>query len=620
MLRRRTHRSSVAAAAALATCLSGLALVPAHAQGDPGRGAFYTTKTPTSIGSGGAVSSVDPEASKIGRDVLRRGGNAADAIIAMAAALGVTEPYSSGIGGGGFLVYYDAKSGKVSTIDGRETAPASMPADAFLVPGTDKPYNFSPELVTSGVSVGTPGTPATWDQALRRFGTLSFKQALKPATRLAARGFVVDRTFRRQTRENAPRFRAFDSTRDLFLPGGHAPAVGSVFRNPDLAATYKLLAKKGIAGFYTGPLADEIVKTVQEPPKRPDTNLPVPPGFMEKSDLAAYRAIGREPTHVDYRGLDVYGMPPASSGGTTVGEALNILETFDVAGMSDVEALHHYLEASALSFADRNAYVGDPAFVDVPVSDLLSDTFAKERACLIDPDHALNNADHPEVAPGDVHNYDGVCADGTSPRANEKPDTENVSTTNLTASDKWGNVAEYTLTIEQTGGSGIVVPGRGFLLNNELTDFTAIPDPDDPNRIEGGKRPRSSISPTIVLDDGTPFLAVGSPGGSTIITTVLQILFTRIDRGMTLPQAVAAPRASQRNTPDVTAEQAFIDAYGAPLRALGHSFVEPGPPGSSASEIGAATGIEFLDGGQVVAVSEPVRRGGGSALVVRPGR
>ena len=250
--------------------------------------------------------------------------------------------------------------------------------------------------------MGTPGTPATWDQALRRFGTLSFKKALQPATRLAARGFVVDSTFRQQTLDNAARFRAFDSTRDLFLPGGDAPQVGSVFRNPDLAATYKLLAKKGIAGFYSGPLADEIVQTVQEPPKRPDTDLPVPPGFMEKSDLAAYRAIGREPTHVGYRGLDVYGMPPSSSGGTTVGEALNILEQFDLAGMSDADALHRYLEASALSFADRNAYVGDPAFVDVPVSDLLSDTFAKERACEIDPDHALNNADHPQVAPGDV--------------------------------------------------------------------------------------------------------------------------------------------------------------------------------------------------------------------------
>ena len=196
-----------------------------------------------------------------------------------------------------------------------------------------------------------------------------------------------------------------------------------------------------------------------------------------------------------------------------------------------------------------------------------------------------------------------------------------MSTTNLTASDKWGNVVEYTLTIEQTGGSGIVVPGRGFLLNNELTDFTAVYDPDDPNRIEGGKRPRSSISPTIVLRDGTPFLALGSPGGSTIITTVLQILFNRIDRGMTLPQAVAAPRASQRNTPDVTAEQAFIDAYGAALGGPGpHASRCPGRPAPAPPRSAPRPASSSCDGGQVVAVSEPVRRGGGSALVVRPGR
>jgi gamma-glutamyltranspeptidase/glutathione hydrolase len=188
----------------------------------------------------------------------------------------------------------------------------------------------------------------------------------------------------------------------------------------------------------------------------------------------------------------------------------------------------------------------------------------------------------------------------------------------MTVSDKWGNVVEYTLTIEQTGGSGMVVPGRGFLLNNELTDFSPVYDPKDPNRIEAGKRPRSSISPTIVLRDGHPFVAVGSPGGSTIITTVLQILFDRIDRGMTLPQAIAAPRASQRNTATVTAEQSFIDAYGAALGGYGHQFTTPGAPGTSAAEIGAATGIEFGPGGLLTAASEPVRRGGGSALVVQP--
>ena len=191
-----------------------------------------------------------------------------------------------------------------------------------------------------------------------------------------------------------------------------------------------------------------------------------------------------------------------------------------------------------------------------------------------------------------------------------------MNTTNLTVADRWGNIVEYTLTIEQTGGSGIVVPGRGFLLNNELTDFTAVYDKTDPNRIEPGKRPRSSISPTIVLRNGKPVLALGSPGGSTIITTVLQMLVNRLDRGMTIQQAIAAPRASQRNMADVTAEQAFIDSYGAALAPYGHTFVAAGKPGTSAAEIGAATAIEFGPRGQMTAVSEPVRRGGGSALVV----
>jgi gamma-glutamyltranspeptidase/glutathione hydrolase len=611
----RTRRTLQAGVLSAALALSGVTLAPAvaghHPPPGPSGDGHYTVKTATSRGTGGAVTSVDPEASKIGLDVLKRGGNAVDAIISMAAGLGVTEPYSSGIGGGGYLVVYDARHHKVSSIDGRETAPESMPHDAFIDPKTGKPYNFTPELVTSGVSVGTPGSPATWDLALRKWGTLSFAQALEPATKLAERGFVVDKTFNQQTEDNAARFSAFDSTRKLFLPGGEPPKVGSVFRNPDLAATYRMLAERGTArGFYSGDLAKEIVQTAQQPPKRADTNLPVPPGYLERSDLARYQANVQEPTHVGYRGLDVYGIAPSSSGGTTVGEALNILERFDIAGMSEADALHHYLEASALAFADRAAYVGDPKFVDVPTQKLLSDKFAEQRACLIKPHDALTKP----VAAGDV-NGRATCHRSTGKKA---VDTENVSTTNLTATDRWGNVAEYTLTIEQTGGSGIVVPGRGFLLNNELTDFSPVFDAADPNRIEGGKRPRSSISPTIVLKHDRPFLALGSPGGSTIITTVLQILFNRIDRQMSLPESIAAPRASQRNTPDVTAEQSFIDAYGAELKPYGHHFVPAGPPGSSAAEIGAATAIEFKPGGELVAASEPVRRGGGSALVVDP--
>jgi gamma-glutamyltranspeptidase/glutathione hydrolase len=315
---------------------------------------------------------------------------------------------------------------------------------------------------------------------------------------------------------------------------------------------------------------------------------------------------------VNYRGLDVYGMAPPSSGGSTVGEALNIMKNFHFS--DPVQAVHTYLEASRLAYADRNAYVGDPAYVDVPQEDLLSQEFADERRCLIDPAQAMPKP----TAAGDVESYDGECDTATARSGSTPSDTENVETTNLTVADRWGNVVEYTLTIEQTGGSGIVVPGRGFLLNNELTDFSAVYDPKDPNRIQPGKRPRSSMSPTILLQDGKPALALGSPGGSTIITTVLQTLFNRLERGMTLPEAIEAPRAAQRNTPTVTAEPAFIAKYGELLGTYGHKFTPSGDAFTSKAEIGAATGIEFGPGRLMTAVAEPTRRGGGSARVVQP--
>ena len=544
--------------------------------------------------------------------MLKRGGNAVDAAVAMAATLGVTEPFSAGIGGGGYFLYYDAKKKKVSTIDGRETAPAAMKSDAFIDPATGKPYNFTPELVTSGVSVGVPGTLATWDKAMRKWGTRSLARAMRPATKVARKGFPVDETFRQQTLDNKVRFDAFWPTRRLFLPGGDAPAVGSVFKNKALARTYATIARKGPKAFYRGRLAKEIVRAVTKPPKTSTTTLPVPVGSMTRKDLRKYKTITQKPSKVGYRGYDVYGMAPSSSGGSTVGEALNILEQYDIESLSDTDALHRYLEASALAFADRGKYLGDPRFVDVPLSDLLDDTFAKERACLIDPTKALVKP----VPAGDASSYDGVCPQAPAARGSVDADTENISTTNLTVADRHGNVVEYTLTIEQTGGSGIVVPRRGFLLNNELTDFSTTYVETDPNRIQPGKRPRSSMSPTIVLKNRKPFLALGSPGGSTIITTVLQMIFNRIDRDMTVQEAIAAPRATQRNTANVTAEPAFIAAYDALLKPLGHTLVPAGDGLTSSPEIGAATAIEFGRRGRLTAVAEPTRRGGGAAGVV----
>ncbi len=558
-----------------------------------------TEKVPVAVGTGGAVATVDPEATRVGLEVLRKGGNAVDAAVAAAATLGVTEPYSAGIGGGGFFVFYEAATGEVHTIDGRETAPQAMQEDAFVENGTPIPFA---EAVTSGLSVGVPCTPMTWEVALDEWGTITMREALRGATQVARRGFVVDQTFFDQTASNADRFADFTSTAELYLPGGAPPPVGSVFRNRDLAATYDLLAKRGVDALYTGPLAREIVDTVKNPPVRPGATREVRSGLMELADLVSYEAPLREPTQVSYRGLDVFGMGPPSSGGSTVGEALNILENFPLGELDETQALHSYLEASALAFADRNRYVGDSDFVDVPLDELLSDGFAAERACEISPDAALVKPVPPGSPDGD---YVTTCPSaGTAGLVSN--DAE--STTHLTTADRFGNVVSYTLTIESTGGAGIVVPDRGFLLNNELTDFnfTDTQGGNDPNLPAPGKRPRSSMSPTIVLHDGEPLLAVGSPGGSTIITTVLQILMNRIDLGMDLPDALAAPRATQRNTAAVQAEPGFPRTE---LAALGHVFTDT-------SEIGAATGIELLDDGRMQAVAEPVRRGGGSAGVV----
>jgi gamma-glutamyltranspeptidase / glutathione hydrolase len=599
MIVRRTTALSVLMVAALGgTLVNGL----------PAQATPPVTKAPVAIGRGGAASTVDIDATRVAIDVLRHGGNAVDATVAAAATLGVTEPFSSGLGGGGFLVFYNARTKTVHTIDGRESAPATMRETAFVNPDTGLPFAFQ-EARVSGISVGVPGTPKTWQTALRKWGTISLRDALRPAIQVADRGFVVDQTFASQIKDNLAAFSQFSSTSALYLPDGAPPAVGSTFRNPDLARTYRLLGRQGVGAFYQGELAADIVRTVQHPPVVADPGpwpYTIRPGTLEASDLAGYEVRTPRPTHIRYRGYDVYGMPTPSSGGSTVGEGLNIVENWDLGDLSQTQALHRYFEASALAFADRNRYVGDNtprALLD----ELLSQGFARERACQIDPAQALTKPVAPGIPDGSYNQCPAAAA--ASVLTNER------GTTNLTVSDRWGNVVEYTLTIEQIGGNAMVVPGRGFLLNNELTDFNFTPTQGtapDPNLPAPGKRPRSSMAPTILLSHGKPFLATGSPGGSMIITTVFQILLNRIDLGMALPEAVAAPRASQRNTASVVAEPAFLTSpEAAELMALGHTF-------STMAEIGAATGVEFLPDGRVLAAAEPDRRGGGSAAVVKP--
>jgi len=580
----------------LLAAVLALALAPgAAAQSPPVSG------PPTAVGKGGAAATVERLATQAAIDTLRRGGNAVDAAVTAAAVLGVTEPFSCGIGGGGFMVTYDARERRVSTNDHRETAPAAMRPDSFMVNGAPLPFN---DARYSGLSVGVPGTVRGWALALRHDGTISLADALKPAIRIARDGFVIDQAFFDQTKANLDYFDDAPATAALYLdPDGSPRDVGTTFRNPDLARTMELIARVGTRGFYRGEVSNAIVEAVRRPPVSPTANHTWRPGVMSNHDMHAYDPEPRSPSLIGYRGLAVYGMGPPSSGGSTVGEALNILEGYPLGALTREDAMHRRLEASRLAFADRGTFLADPAFFPVPLRGLLSDEFAATRRALIGERAATSPA-----PPGDPLPFNGAASRRGEPSATT---TRAGSTTHISVTDRRGNIVSYTFTIESTGGAGLVVPGYGFLLNNELTDFN-FDSVTHPNRVEPGKRPRSSMSPTIVLRDGKPWLTVGSPGGSMIITTVLQLLTNRIDLRMTLPQAIADPRASQRNTATTSPEAAFLALPEvAALRARGHTFGTP-------AEIGAATGIELRRDGKTVAAAEPVRRGGGSAMVVRP--
>jgi gamma-glutamyltranspeptidase/glutathione hydrolase len=545
-------------------------------------------KQPTAVGRGGGAATVDALGTRAAIETLSDGGNAVDAAVAAAGVLGVVEPFSCGIGGGGFMVIR-TRSGKVTTIDSRELSPAAMRPDSFFENGA--PLGFD-DARYSGLSAGVPGTVAGWDVALRRYGTESLGDVLRPGIRVARRGFAVDDTFVSQTENNVKWFDDIPSTARLYLdPDGTPRDVGTELRNPDLAATYRRIGRRGAGAFYSGAVAAAIVDAVRRPPTAPTADHAWRPGLLTEADLAAYTAPERAPTHVRHRGLDVWSMGPPSSGGSTVGEALNILQGYRGLEADRTRALHLFLEASRFSFADRNAYLADPDFFDVPLATLLSDRYAAERRALIDETHAATSP----VPPGSAT----VTRQGQS-------------TTHLVVADRHGTVVSYTFTIESIGGNGIVVPGYGFLLNNELTDFN-FDNTQHPNRADARKRPRSSMAPTIVTRDGRPFLAVGSPGGASIITTVLQVLMERLDLGATLPEAIARPRASQRNAVTTEAEPAFIASpEGDALHSqFGHEY-------KLGTELGAVTALEQLGGGRLLTAAEPVRRGGGSAAVVRP--
>ncbi|HEX2257529.1 MAG TPA: gamma-glutamyltransferase [Afifellaceae bacterium] len=470
------------------------------------------------------VAAAHPLAAEAGADVLRAGGSAADAAMAIQLVLGLVEPQSSGLGGGAFLLFWDAAAGRLTTLDGRETAPRAARPTLFL-DEAGEPLDFF-DAVIGGRSVGVPGTPMLLADMHRRWGRLPWPDLFAAAIRLADEGFAVTPRLSALIKANADSLSSFEATRRLFLPGGSPPLPGSTFRNPAFADTLRLLAREGVRPFYRGEIARDIVATVRSAPGNP--------GLLGLADMAAFEVVERAPVCVVYRRLDVCGMGPPSSGGIAVGQILGVLAHFDMAalGREAVESWQLFADATRLAFADRSRYLADSDYVPVPVKGLLAPDYLAERAALLAPGERLEEAE-----PGSPE-WDHALELGDG-EALELP-----STSHFVVVDADGNVASMTTTIENAFGSRLAV--RGFLLNNELTDFSFRTHADGrpvANQVEPGKRPRSSMAPNIVLEAGRPVLALGSPGGARIIPYVAKTLVAIIDWGMDVQSAVAFPHA-----------------------------------------------------------------------------
>lgn len=497
------------------------------------------------------VAAANPLAVEAGADVLRDGGTAADAMVAVQAVLGLVEPQSSGLGGGAFLVWYDANSGEVTTLDGRETAPLAVTPTLFQT-DDGEPMGFW-DAVVGGRSVGTPGTPMLMEEAHARWGRADWAGLFTPAISLAEDGFTVSERLAGSIEGGAERLQTFSRTADYFFPGGEALRAGDMLVNAEYANTLRLIAAHGSDAFYTGAIADDIVATVRTAAGNP--------GVLSAADLAIYRVIERKPVCVTYRTSEVCGMGPPSSGALTVGQILGMLNRYDLAalGPDSAESWRLIGDASRLAFADRGRYMADSDFVPMPTEGLTDEAYLDTRAALLSGDDAL-----PEVAPGAPEwDHAMLWADDTS--------LELPSTSHISIVDQYGNALSMTTTIENGFGSRLMV--RGFLLNNELTDFSFRTHSDGvpiANRIEPGKRPRSSMSPTIVLQDGSPSLVIGSPGGSRIIGYVAQAIIAHMDWGMDVQQAVSMPHLVNRfGTYDLEEDTAAADLAPA-LEAMGY--------------------------------------------------
>lgn len=548
-------------------------------------------------GRGAAGAAEDPHVLDAMAAILDRGGNAVDAAIAGAAVQGVCRPMSGGLGGGGFMVI-TLPTGRTVVIEHREQAAAAFGPKSFFEHG--EPLSDDERRV-HGASVGVPGAPRAWDEALRVYGRLTLREVLQPAIALADAGFKVDETLHREIAERRDDFAMFEPTRRIYLTeAGEAVPVGHVLRNPELARTYERLAADGVESFYSGWGADAIIGAIAEPPEASGNRRPIRPGLLTRDDLVHYQARHLEPIRYGFGEYELAGPPLPSSGALTIAEALGILDRRRNGTESLEDHLHGYFEASRLVFADREAFLGDSRLVDVPAIALLSDDYLRARSTIghLPADRAVD--------PGDVRS-------GGAPWIGWEP--ESPSTIHLSVTDGGGCTVSYTSTIVSMGGCGIVVPGTGILLNDALAGrafdrggrFGA-------GRPMGGMRPLSSMAPTMVFREGRLVQTVGSPGGTTIITTVLQILYLTLGAGLSLEDALAFPRATQRNmrAGAAEAEPEFLSlGIAQDLQARGHSF----DPWRPVEGIGAANGLQWAADGSVTAVAEPVRRGGGHAAV-----
>ena len=561
--------------------------------------------------TGGVVSAANPLAAAAGAQVLEDGGNAIDAAVVTQFVLNVVEPTSSGIGGGGFMGIYKADEARLFYIDSREKAPAAATPTQFLIcdPDCTGDETFDDalggftDIATSGIGVGVPGTLLGAAKALEDFGTLSLADALAPAIELAENGFAINERLATLTESDRTTF--WPETRATFrTPEGEPLSEGFLLVQPDLARTFRLIADQGVEVFYTGEIADAIVNVQL---RSRDVVGPQGTGRMARSDLEAYLeagAVERDPIVSDYRGYTINGMPPPSSGGLTVGQILECLEQFPLGseeagfGEGTANTLNVMVESMRLAFSSRSVWMGDNDNLELPIAGLLDAGYLGERCSLISADARI--ADE-SVVPGDPRLFDPAFAVQNDAAISNAVEGEvGIDTTHFTVIDANGNVVSWTSTIEGTWGSGLTVPGFGFLLNNELTDFNFIPQANDTveefapgaNDVAPGKRPRSSMAPTIVLKDDEVVAAYGSPGGSTIINSVVNMTVNLIDHGMTVQDAIDAPRISSSGG-TISFEEGFDEAALTALSDLGHTLSdEPGDIGSvQAITIEGSTGL-----------------------------